>query len=161
MKLTFENVGKRYGTFRAVKNFNAELSQGVYGLVGPNGAGKTTLLRMAVEVLSPTRGRILYGGKDIKVLDEDYREILGYLPQQFGLYRHFTAEKFLQYMGALKGLDPKLVDKKTQEVLELVNLKGSNRKKLGTFSGGMKQRPGIAQALLNDPLVPFFVGGAV
>lgn len=153
MNLTVENIGKRFGCFWAVQDFSMELSEGIYGLIGPNGSGKTTLIKMLVDILRPTRGRVLYNGEDITVLDESYRDILGYLPQHFGFYRNFTAEQFLLYMSALKGLDKKAAKRKTAELLELVALQEAARKKLGSFSGGMKQKIGIAQALLNDPRV--------
>jgi ABC-2 type transport system ATP-binding protein len=153
LNLTVEKISKRYGTLWAVQEFSADFTEGVYGLIGPNGSGKTTLMRMIVDILRPTAGRVLYGGRDISVLDERYRDILGYLPQHFGLYRNFTAEHFLLYMAALKGLAREQARRKTGEVLELVNLAYARKQKLGTFSGGMKQKLGIAQALLNDPRV--------
>jgi len=153
MELTANRLGKRYGQNWAVEDFDTTFTPGVYALIGPNGSGKTTLIRMLVNILKPTLGRILFNGKDIANLDEQYRDILGYLPQHLGLYKNFTAEQFLMYISALKGLDKKYALKKTNELMETVNLKEAGRKKIGQFSGGMKQRLGIAQALLNDPKI--------
>jgi ABC-type multidrug transport system ATPase subunit len=151
--LTAENLGKKFGSFHAVKDFSFTFTEGICGLIGPNGSGKTTLMRMLADILKPTRGRALFNGTDIAVLDERYRDILGYLPQHFGMYRDFSAEKFLYYMAALKGLPVEQARKKIDELLGLVNLKEEKKKKIGAFSGGMKQRLGIAQALLNNPRV--------
>ncbi|MDG5789072.1 ABC transporter ATP-binding protein [Evansella sp. AB-P1] len=153
MKLTIENISKQYKDKIAVKGFSAELTEGVYALLGPNGAGKTTLMRMVADILKPTAGRILFNDKDISVMGDQYRDVLGYLPQEFGLYKSFTATRFLMYFASLKGLDKKEAKIRVQEVLQLVNLQGEEKRKLSTFSGGMKRRIGIAQALLNDPKV--------
>lgn len=153
MDLTAENLGKKYGSFHAVKDFSFTFTEGICGLIGPNGSGKTTLMRMLVDILRPTRGRVLFNGTDIAILDERYRDVLGYLPQHFGMYRHFSAEKFLYYMAALKGLSTEQARKRTDDLLELLNLKDVKKKEIGAFSGGMKQRLGIAQALLNNPRV--------
>ncbi|MCT8138389.1 ABC transporter ATP-binding protein [Anaerobacillus sp. CMMVII] len=153
MKLVIENVSKKFKDKWAVQHFSAELSEGVYALLGPNGSGKTTLMRMLADILKPTSGRILLNGRDISFMGDDYRDVLGYLPQEFGLYKNFTAVRFLLYFACLKGLNKTDSIKKVAEVLELVNLKNDQKRKIGTFSGGMKRRLGIAQALLNDPKV--------
>lgn len=153
MELIAKRLGKRYGRFWAVEDFDTAFTPGVYALIGPNGSGKTTLIRMLVDILKPTVGRVLFDGKDIANLDEQYRELLGYLPQHLGFYKNFTAEQFLMYISALKGLDKKHALKKTNELMETVNLKEAGSKRIGHFSGGMRQRLGIAQALLNDPKI--------
>lgn len=153
MNLEVKNISKSYGSFYAVKDFSFTFSKGVCGLIGPNGSGKTTLMRMLANVLSPTDGKILFSNKDIAVLGEGYRDVLGYLPQEFEMYGNFSAEKFLHFIAALKGVSPKEVQKKSDELLELANLKDVKKKKIGTFSGGMKQRLGVAQAIINDPKV--------
>lgn len=153
MKLVIENVSKKFKNKWAVREFSVEMSDGVYGLLGPNGSGKTTLMRMIASILKPTSGRILLDDQDISTLDESYRDLLGYLPQEFGLYHNFTAERFLAYFASLKGLDKLEAKDKVDEVLELVNLSDHKKKKTKTFSGGMKRRLGIAQALLNDPKI--------
>ncbi|KLU62375.1 putative ABC transporter ATP-binding protein YxlF [Peptococcaceae bacterium CEB3] len=151
MNLTIEKVAKRYKDKWAVKDFSTELESGVYGLLGPNGSGKTTLMRILVDILRPTSGRILLDGQDIHVLGDRYRDLLGYLPQDLGFYKNFNARRFLMYIAALKGIPKKEAVKKVDEVLERVNLKEESHRKIGTFSGGMRQRLGIAQAILNDP----------
>lgn len=153
MELIIENVSKKFKDKWAVEEFSAEMTVGVYGLLGPNGSGKTTLMRMMASILKPSSGRILLNGQDIHTLDESYRDILGYLPQEFGLYQNFTAERFLHYFASLKGLDKEQAKEKVAEVLALVNLTKSKKQKTKTFSGGMKRRLGIAQALLNDPKI--------
>lgn len=153
LELTIENVSKNYGDKKALKDFSTTLTPGVYGLLGPNGSGKTTLMRIVVDILKPSNGRVLLNGCDIKNMGNNYRDILGYLPQNFGVYKNFTAERFLMYIAALKGLNKEQAKEKVNELLDLVNLKDVNRKKLGGFSGGMKRRIGIAQALLNDPKI--------
>lgn len=153
LKLFIDNVSKQYKEKKAVNQFSAELSVGVYALLGPNGSGKTTLMRMLAGLLKPTMGRILLNHQDIIEMDEDYRDVLGYLPQEYGMYNNFTAERFLMYFSSLKGLDKKQAIKKVDEVLALVNLEQDRKRKTGKFSGGMKRRLGIAQALLNDPKV--------
>lgn len=153
MKLTINNLSKSFGEKLAINNIETELTPGVYGFLGSNGSGKTTLMRMLAGILRPTSGRILFNGEDIQVLDERYREILGYLPQHIGYYHNISAEKFLLYIASLKGLEKNFAKKKVTELLELVNLTEHRKVKVGKFSGGMKQRIGIAQALLNDPKV--------
>lgn len=153
MKLKIDGISKQYVYKQALKNFSLELTEGVYGLVGPNGSGKTTLLRIIADVLEPTEGKITVDGIDKNRLDEKYRELLGYLPQDCGFYKNFTAYKFLIYIAALKGLDKGLASEKSMELLKVVNLENEANKKIGTFSGGMRQRLGIAQSLLNDPKI--------
>lgn len=130
-----------------------ELDAGIYGLLGDNGAGKSTLVRLLVGVDKPTKGRILYEGEDISQLKGKYRDLLGYMPQEFAVFPGFTAGEFLNYMGALKGLSKREVKEKISRVLAFVNLQDVKDKKVSTFSGGMKRRVGIAQALLNDPRI--------
>jgi ABC-type multidrug transport system ATPase subunit len=137
----------------AVEKFTVKLDKGVYGFLGPNGSGKTTLMRVLADLLRPTKGRILLNDRDISTMGDDYRDILGYLPQSFGFYKSFTAHKFMMYIAALKGIDQYKALKKVDELLELVNLKEHSKRKIGKFSGGMKQRIGIAQALINDPKI--------
>lgn len=151
MKLTVDRITKQYKNKIAVDRMSFELTQGVTGLLGANGAGKTTLMRMMCGILNPTSGEINADG--IAVNTENYRALLGYLPQDFGYYPEFSAKEFLEYMAALKGLEKKEAKVKTTELLELVGLSDVAKKKLKTFSGGMKQRVGIAQALLNDPAI--------
>lgn len=153
VNLKIERVSKLYGSFAALKETQLELGPGIYGLLGPNGAGKSTLMRIMTDLLAPTTGRVLYNGTDIHVLGEAYRDKLGYLPQDFGVYPNFTAEGFLCYIARLKGLDKETAVKRTSQLLELVGLTDRRGRKLGGFSGGERQRVGIAQALLNDPEV--------
>ncbi|WP_033826794.1 ABC transporter ATP-binding protein [Bacillus andreraoultii] len=151
--LILENVSKRYGNFQALQEINMELENGIYGLLAPNGAGKTTLIKMLATLMRPSEGKITYGGKDIFVLDEEYRDLLGYLPQQFGFYKHYSPVQFLSYLAALKGIDKETAEVRIDEVLEMVALSDVRNKKMRKFSGGMIQRVGIAQALLNNPKV--------
>jgi len=153
MELTIQNISKQFKELVAVNQFTAELSCGVYGLLGPNGAGKTTLLRMLADILRPTSGIIRLNGQDIRTMEERYRDVLGYLPQQFGYYRQFTGRQFLMYIAALKGLEKRAAATKVEEVLQLVGLGYEADSKIKSYSGGMRQRLGIAQALLNDPKV--------
>ena len=151
MKLTVDRITKQYKNKIAVDRLSFELTEGVTGLLGANGAGKTTLMRMMSGILTPTGGEISADG--IPVQAESYRALLGYLPQDFGYYPEFTAKEFLEYFAALKGIERKRAKEKTKELLELVGLSDVAGKKIKTFSGGMKQRAGIAQALLNDPKI--------
>ena len=153
MELSAVNLTKRYGSKTAVNRLNATLTNGVYGLLGANGAGKTTFMRLLCTVQRPTSGKIDLDGKSIWKLGERYRDVLGYLPQHFGYYPDFTALDFLLYVAALKGLDDRKAKKVSNELLEEVGLSGESRRKIKTFSGGMKQRLGIAQAMLNDPYI--------
>jgi ABC-2 type transport system ATP-binding protein len=149
MELVIDRLTKQFQNKIAVDRVSLRLNNGVYGLLGTNGAGKTTLMRMLCGILQPTSGTITFDGMDVR--EEGYRAILGYLPQDFGYYPEFTAMDFLLYMAALKGLPKQSAKRRANELLELVGLQDMGRKKIKTFSGGMKQRLGIAQALLNDP----------
>lgn len=151
MELKTCGLTKQFGSKTAVKDLNITLTNGVYGLLGANGAGKTTLMRLLCNLQAPTSGQIFLGGKNIAGLGERYRALLGYLPQHFGYYPDFSAQDFLLYVSALKGLEEKAARKKSKELLEAVGLSGEAKQKIKTFSGGMKQRLGIAQAMLNDP----------
>ena len=149
MELIIDRLTKQFQNKIAVDRVSLRLNNGVYGLLGTNGAGKTTLMRMLCGILQPTSGTIAFDGMDVS--EEGYRAILGYLPQDFGYYPEFTAMDFLIYMAALKGLPKPSAKRRANELLELVGLEDMGRKKIKTFSGGMKQRLGIAQALLNNP----------
>lgn len=153
MKLEIKNVSKTYkkGAVKALDDFSVTLTSGVYGLLGPNGAGKSTLMNIITDNLNANNGQVLYNGESIKKLGKSYRSVLGYMPQQQGLYDDFTLNRFLWYMAALKGLKKKVAKEKITSLIETVNLSSATHKKLGGFSGGMKQRALIAQALLNDP----------
>lgn len=152
-KLQIENLTKRYRNKVAVQEINLSLSTGIYGLLGANGAGKTTLMRMLCGILRPTSGRVCYRGMEIGKLGEEYRGLLGYLPQDFGFYPDFSAEEFLRYISALKGLTRWETTERTRSLLQQVGLADVAKKKIRTYSGGMKQRLGIAQAMLNDPQI--------
>lgn len=152
MILTLKNISKSYrNAKKALDSFEMEFTQGVYGLLGPNGAGKSTLMNIITDNLKPDQGTILYNGQKIHCLKEKYRDILGYMPQQQSLYENFTGEEFLWYMAALKGVNKRKCKEVIYELLETVNLTAEMNKKIGSYSGGMKQRILIAQALLNDP----------
>ena len=151
MRLSVDRLSKQYKDKIAVDSVTFDLTEGVTGLLGANGAGKTTLMRMLTGILAPTDGEITADG--VSVDTEEYRSFLGYLPQDFGYYPEFTAREFVRYIAALKGLDKKHAAKKTDELLELVGLSDVAKKKIKTFSGGMKQRVGIAQAIVNDPRI--------
>lgn len=153
MKLQLQNLSKQYGTKCAVDNINIDLVPGVYGLLGANGAGKTTLMRMICGVLKPSSGSICLNGKAIQDLGEQYYTQLGYMPQDFGFYPDFTAREFMLYMSAVKGLDKKKSKVRTEKLLSIVNLQNAADKKIRSYSGGMKQRLGIAQAQLNNPAI--------
>jgi len=149
MELLIDRLTKQYGSKIAVDRISLKLEKGVYGLLGANGAGKTTLMRLMCGILKPTGGSVTFDGMDVST--EEYRSRLGYLPQDFGYYPDFTGRDFLLYMAALKGLDKKRAKKKSTELLKLVALEDAADKKIKTYSGGMKQRLGIAQALLGEP----------
>ncbi len=149
MELVIDRLTKQFQNKIAVDRVSLRLHNGVFGLLGTNGAGKTTLMRMLCGILQPTSGTITFDGIDVS--EEGYRAVLGYLPQDFGYYPEFTAMDFLIYMAALKGLPKPSAKRRANELLELVGLEDMGRKKIKTFSGGMKQRLGIAQALLNNP----------
>ncbi len=151
MNLSVDRITKQYKNKIAVDRVTFHLTKGVTGLLGENGAGKTTLMRMMTGILTPTSGEITADG--IPVQSEEYRALLGYLPQDFGYYPEFSARELVQYIAALKGIEKKKAKKKTEELLEIVGLSEVAGKKVKTFSGGMKQRVGIAQALVNDPRI--------
>lgn len=149
--LELTEVTKKYGHKTAVNGISCSLNKGVYGLLGANGSGKTTLLRMICGIMEVSAGEIRYGGIHIKELGAGYRQVLGYLPQNFGYYPEFTARRFLLYLAALKALPRNEAEAKADELFELVGLTQDQNRKIKTFSGGMVRRLGIAQALLNDP----------
>ncbi len=149
--LTLDRLTKQYGEKLAVDRVSCTLHQGVYGLLGNNGAGKTTLLRMICDVLTPTSGEVYYDGVSTRKMGEQYREILGYLPQHFGYYPGFTPVHFMTYLATLKGIPKQIARARTEALLDTVGLSDVRNKRIRTFSGGMIQRLGIAQALLGDP----------
>ncbi len=151
MTLVLDGAGKRYGDRWAVRGIDLELESGIVGLVGPNGAGKTTLMRMVASLVPATAGRITWNGVDVASHGAELRSRLGYLPQDFGLYGEFTARRFLTYIAAMKRLPGAQARRRVDELLELVNLSADAERRLRGFSGGMRRRVGIAQALLNDP----------
>lgn len=151
MKLTLDRLSKNFRNIIAVDNVSAELTPGVYGFLGANGAGKTTLMQMVCGIVAPTSGEVLVNGKNNLRLGEKFRDVLGYLPQEFGYTPGFSAKDFMLYIASIKGLDPHFANRKTNDLLALVNLEDAANHKIRTFSGGMKRRLGIAQALLNDP----------
>ncbi|MFZ5877848.1 MAG: ABC transporter ATP-binding protein [Chloroflexota bacterium] len=152
MQLTVTDLGKEYKRgFWGLKNFSLEIKPGILGLLGPNGAGKSTFMRMLATITKPTDGSIRWNDVDVVKSPDSLRDVLGYLPQDFGVYPNLNAVEFLEYMAAIKGLDAATARKRIDELLQLVNLKDAARRPLGGYSGGMKQRVGIAQALLNDP----------
>lgn len=151
MELELDRLTKQYGPKIAVDRVSATLRPGVYGLLGANGAGKTTIMSMICGILRPSSGEIRLDGKSISDLGGDYRARLGYLPQDFGYYPEFTALDFMEYMAALKGVDAREAHARSLQLLDRVGLAGEERRRIRTFSGGMKQRLGIAQAVLNDP----------
>ena len=153
MELRINNVTKNYRDKKAVNGFNAELGEGLHALLGANGSGKTTLMRMVCGLLKPTSGNITIDGVEIMAAGEGYREMLGYLPQNFGYYPNFTGWDFMMYLASLKGLPKTLAQERSSQLLEDMGLYTVRRKKLKTYSGGMLQRIGIAQALLGDPRV--------
>lgn len=153
MELAIEQLNKRFGSKNAVNNISVTFHPGVYGLLGANGAGKTTMMRMICNILKPTSGRIFYDGAEIERLGDNYRSLLGYLPQDFGYYPDFTAKEYLDFIAAIKGLEAAKAKRKAAQLLDTVNLSNVSGKKIRTFSGGMKQRLGIAQAVINDPQI--------
>jgi ABC-2 type transport system ATP-binding protein len=153
MQLQVKDLCKNFKDYSAVDHVNFTLEKGVYGLFGANGGGKTTLMRMMCTLLNPSSGTIEYDGEEVRNMDGRYRRILGYLPQEFGYYPEFSAEEYILYIASLKGIKPLVAKKRVKELLELVSLTQVRKKKVKTFSGGMKRRLGIAQAILNDPKV--------
>lgn len=153
MELQIVNLTKRFGDFKAVDDMNIRITNGVYGLLGVNGAGKTTLMRMICTLLTPTSGQILCDGKDILKMEGEYRNLLGYLPQEFGFYPEFAVKDYLLYIASLKGIRPVVAKKRVKELLVQVGLSKAANKKMKKLSGGMKRRVGIAQAILNNPKI--------
>lgn len=153
MELAIENVSKNYGKVQALSHISLKLEEGVYGLLGPNGAGKSTLIQIITGNLKPSEGNIYFNGKEIQKEGENYKRILGYAPQSQGLYDMFTAEKFLEYIALLKEMKKAEISRQVAEILETVGLTEARDRKLGGFSGGMKQRILIGQALLGNPKI--------
>ena len=153
MDLCIEHISKRFKDMTAVDDISLSLTPGVWGLLGANGAGKTTLMRMLAGIMQPTSGQITYDGIPISTLGQRYRDIFGYLPQEFGFYPEFTVQDYLEYVAVLKGLTAADSKRKINELLEQLTLTHVRRKKIAKLSGGMKRRVGIAQALLNEPEV--------
>lgn len=153
MKLAMEHLSKQFKNKIAVKQIDTVLTEGVYGFLGANGAGKTTLLQMICGIIEPTTGEVKVNGENNLQMGEQFRDLLGYLPQEFGYTPGFTAQDFMLYIASIKGLQPKYAKRRTRELLRLVNLEKEADRKIRTFSGGMKRRLGIAQALLNDPKI--------
>lgn len=153
MVLTLERLTKTFGSKIVVDHLSVEMQPGVYGLLGANGAGKTTLMRMICAILKPSSGEVLLDGMNVSDMGADYRDLLGYLPQDFGYYPGYSAKEYLLYIAVLKGIPRRVAVSRANEMLEVVGLKDVAKKKIRTFSGGMKQRLGIAQALLNDPKI--------
>ena len=153
MILNITNLTKQYGKLTALHNFSYEFTSGVYGLLGPNGAGKSTLMNIITDNLRATSGIVEFDGKDTIEMGADFRKILGFMPQQQGIYPNFTLERFLYYMAALKGMKKSEAKADIERLLNLVNLQDSRSKRLGGFSGGMKQRALIAQAMLGNPKI--------
>jgi len=153
MELDIIDLTKKFGDFTAVNHLNITMTNGVYGLLGVNGAGKTTLMRMLCTLLRPSGGTIICNGTDILSMGEEYRKILGYLPQDFGFYPEFTVQDYLLYIAALKGLRPMAAKKRVKDLISGVGLSNAANKKMRKLSGGMKRRAGIAQAMLNNPAI--------
>lgn len=153
MELKIINLTKKFGDFTAVNNLNLTMTNGVYGLLGVNGAGKTTFMRMLCTLSQPTNGSIICDGKDIFKMEQEYRELLGYLPQDFGFYPEFTVEDYLLYISKIKEIDSDIAKIRVKELINKVDLIKVANKKMKKLSGGMKRRVGIAQAMLNDPKI--------
>ncbi|ACZ39507.1 ABC transporter ATP-binding protein [Sphaerobacter thermophilus] len=151
MEIVIEELSKHYGSVRALDGVSLRVPGGMFGLLGPNGAGKTTLMRILVTLLAPTSGRVTIGGIDVMRDPAKVRERLGYIPQEFGFYRSLNAYEMLDYIGTMKRIPPRERKRQIEAVLEEVNLTADAKRRVGTYSGGMKQRLGIAQALLGDP----------
>ena len=151
MKVEIQNLTKRFGQKTAVDNMSLTLTSGVWGLIGANGAGKTTLMRMLAGILTPTSGRVLCDGADTRAMGEAWRDMLGYLPQNFGFYPEFTVADYLDYMAALKGIEKSAARRKIEELCEILSLTRVYKNKIKKLSGGTQRRVGIAQAMLNDP----------
>ena len=153
MQLCMNNISKRFGDFAAVDDVTLTMTNGVYGLLGVNGAGKTTLMRMLCTLLKPTSGNITCDGQDIFAMDAAYRDLLGYLPQEFGFYPDFSVRDYLRYIATLKGVRPVVARDRVERLIRQVGLEKVATRKMKRLSGGMKRRAGIAQAMLNDPRI--------
>lgn len=153
MELKIEHLSKQFKDKNAVNDVSLTLTSGVWGLLGANGAGKTTLMRMIANIMTPTSGKIYYDGEDISKMGETYRNLFGFLPQDFGYSRDFTVKDYLEYMAALKDVSTRETTKKINHLLEILTLSDVKGKKIAKLSGGMKRRVGIAQAMLNDPKI--------
>ncbi len=153
MKLELKNLTKKYGNFTALDNMTITFEPGIYGILGANGAGKSTMMNLLTDNIDRTEGEILFDGTDILKLGKDFRKVLGYMPQQQGFYEHMTAQTFLYYMAELKAIPKKQAKAEIEKLLAVTNLSEVRHKKLGGFSGGMKQRALLCQALLGDPKV--------
>ncbi len=153
MKLEIKNLTKKYGNYTALNNLNLTFEAGIYGILGENGAGKSTLMNLLTDNIKRDNGSILYNNKEILNMKEKYRELLGYMPQQQGFYENMTADTFLHYMAKLKGVEKKDIDNQINELLHITNLENVRHKKIKGFSGGMKQRVLLSQALLGNPKI--------
>lgn len=153
MELKIDHLNKRFKDKTAVNDVSLTLTSGVWGLLGANGAGKTTLMRMIADIMTPTSGAIYYDGTDIRKMGEEYRNIFGFLPQDFGYHHDFTVKDYLEYMAALKDVPAKAATRKINSLLDVLSLSDVKKKKISNLSGGMKRRVGIAQAMLNDPKI--------
>lgn len=153
MELKIEHISKRFKDKMAVDDVSLTLTTGVWGLLGANGAGKTTLMRMIADIMEPSNGSISFDGEDIRKMGADYRNIFGFLPQDFGYSRDFTVKDYLEYVAALKDVPPRETTKKINHLLDILTLSDVKGKKIAKLSGGMKRRVGIAQAMLNDPKI--------
>lgn len=151
MDLQLLNITKEFKDKKAVDNVSLKLTPGIWGLLGANGAGKTTLMRMIVDIMQPTSGLIKYNGENIKKLGNNYRQVLGFLPQEFGCSSDFSVIDYLEYVSAYKGIEKKRAKRKINDLLEVLTLTDVRKKKIVKLSGGMRRRVGIAQAMLNDP----------
>lgn len=151
MRITFKEISKQYKGKYALKNFSSELENGIYGLLGANGAGKTTLINIFVGILKSDKGQVLINDVDVRDLGIDFLSHIGYLPQYPQFYKNFEVMDFLRYMCVLKDIPKEQGEKRAKELLDIVNLSDASNKKIGALSGGMRQRVGIAQAMLNDP----------
>ena len=153
MELRIEHLTKKYGEKVALRDFTYTFTPGIYGILGANGAGKSTLMNLITDNVKRNEGQILWNGTDILKLGKDFRALLGYMPQQQGMYNDFSARAFLRYMAQIKEIPKKQADEQIEQLLEVVNLREDAHKKVGGFSGGMRQRVLLAQALLGDPKI--------
>lgn len=154
--LEIKNLCKQYGKLKVLKNLNFKFEHGIYGILGPNGAGKSTLMNLISDITDRSSGSIEYDGKDIKVLKDEYRKKIGYLPQNIGLYPEFTLEETLEYFAYLRGVNKSETESRICDVLEYTNLSLKRKDKVGTFSGGMKRRAAIAITLIGNPELIIF-----